>query len=33
MQDVLLAALDLRLQPVHGMIEALDQAQATRGSK
>jgi hypothetical protein len=27
MQDVLLAELDLRLQPVHGMIEALDQAQ------
>jgi hypothetical protein len=28
MQDVLLAELDLRLQPVHGMIEALEQAQA-----
>ena len=26
MQDVLLAELDLRLQPVHGMIEALDHA-------
>jgi hypothetical protein len=25
MQDVLLAELDLRLQPVHGMVEALDQ--------
>jgi hypothetical protein len=25
---VLLAELDLRLQPVHGMIEALEQAQA-----
>ena len=26
MQEVLLAELDLRLQPVHGMIEALDHA-------